>query len=481
MGLMTPEQYKGSLNDGRIVYYKGRKIENVATDPDFKACVETVAVDYEMAENPEYKDLAVVYDEELGEDISRYYHIPQDGDDLLKQLNLIIKATELGEGYIPLAHDIGADAMNAIAITARTMGEEGKVYLERIENYRKYLKQTDKCVVAGVTDVKGDRHLRPADPGQVHPDFNLRIVERRDDGIVLRGAKIHITGAAYCNEFFAIPCRALGSPEESDYAVAVAVPANAKGIRQIVRPFSGKISNLEFPLERDTRRMHTDSLIIFDDVLVPWDRVFLCGEWKHAATMVYNFALMHRRTGCAYRIPLSEQLLGMAQSIAEYNGVDKAPHVREKITEVVIYLETLTALARSACLDFVDHAGIPVPNPVTTNIAKYHFAHNYHRIIEIIQDLAGGLIVTAPTYQDWLNPETHDDIEKYLQANPKISTESRLRMFDLIRRHTSSDSEIICLHGEGSPFAERMTILMEARKIIVKCKKVAENMAGIYD
>jgi len=479
MGLMTPEEYKASLNDGRIVYYKGKRIENVAEDPDLKACVETVAVDYHMAEDPQYKDLALVYDEELGENISRYYYIPKNGEDLLKHLDLIIKATELGDGYIPLAHDIGADAMNAIAITARSLGDAGKVYLERIENYRKYLQKTDKCVVAGVTDVKGDRHLRPSDPKQAHPDFNLRIVEKRDDGIVLRGAKVHITGAAYCHEFFAIPCRALSGPEDSDYAVAVAVPANAKGIRQIVRPFHGRISRDEFPLESELRRMHTDSLIIFDDVFVPWDRVFLCGEWQVAATCVYNFALMHRRTGCAYRIPMSEQLLGIAVAIADYNGVSNAPHVKEKITEIVIYLELLTALSRSACLDFVMHAGIPVPNPITTNIAKYHFAHNYHKIVEIIQDLAGGLLVTAPTYRDWQNPETHADIEKYLQANPEVSTENRLRMFDLVRRLTAGDLETICLHGEGSPFAERMTILMEAKKIIAKSKKLVEGMAGI--
>jgi len=479
MGLMTPQQYKDSLNDGRIVYYKGRKIENVNEDPDLKACVETVAVDYHMAEDPTYKDLALVYDEELKENISRYYHVPQNADDLLKHLELIIKATELGEGYIPLAHDIGADAMNAIAITARSLGDEGKVYLERIENYRTYLKKTDKCVVAGVTDVKGDRHLRPSDPKQAHPDFNLRIVEKRKDGIVLRGAKVHITGAAYCNEFFALPCRALGGPEDSDYAVAVAVPANAKGIRQIVRPFHGRYSVDEFPLERELRRMHTDSLIIFDDVFVPNDRVFLCGEWKAAATCVYNFALMHRRTGCAYRIPMSEQLLGIAAAIADYNGISQAPHVKEKITEIVIYLETLNALSRSACLDHVMHAGIPVPNPITTNIAKYHFAHNYHKIVEIIQDLAGGLLVTAPTYRDWQNPETHDDIEKYLKANPEVSTENRLRMFDLVRRLTAGDLETICLHGEGSPYAERMTILMEAKKIIAKSKVLAEEMAGI--
>jgi 4-hydroxybutyryl-CoA dehydratase/vinylacetyl-CoA-Delta-isomerase len=180
----------------------------------------------------------------------------------------------------------------------------------------------------------------------------------------------------------------MGGPEDSLYAVAFAIQANAKGIRQIVRPFHPKISDIEFPLERMYRRMHTDSLIIFDDVFIPWERVFLCGEWKFAATMVYNFALMHRRTGCAYRIPMSEHLLGLAQAIADYNGIADAPHVREKITEIVIYLETLTALSRSACLDYVDHAGIPVPNPITTNIAKYHFAHNYHKVVEIVEDLA---------------------------------------------------------------------------------------------
>ena len=479
MGLMTADQYRESLNDGRVVYYKGKKIDNVCEHPHLAACVNTVAVDYEMAHDPKYKDLALVYDEELKENISRYNYLPKNGEDLLKQLELIIKATELGNGYIPLAHDIGADAMNAIAITARTMGDAGKEYAERIEKYRTYLKKTDKCVVAGVTDAKGDRRLRPSDPGQANPDFHVRLVSKDDKGIIVRGAKVHITGASYCNEFFVIPCRALSGPEDAPYAVAFAIPANTKGVRQIIRPFHGLINDDEFPVKNQWRNMHTDSLIIFDDVFVPWERVFLCGEWKFAATMVYNFALMHRRTGCAYRIPLSEQLLGVAQAIAEYNGIADAPHVKEKITDIVIYLETLVALSRSACLDFVDHAGIPVPNPITTNIAKYHFAHNYHRMMEIIQDLSGGLLVTAPTYRDWCNPETHEDIKKYLQGSAKIPTEQRLRMFDLIRRLTAGDLETICLHGEGSPFAERMTILMEAKKTIARCKALAEGMAGI--
>ncbi|MGB9903169.1 MAG: 4-hydroxyphenylacetate 3-hydroxylase N-terminal domain-containing protein, partial [Desulfotomaculales bacterium] len=317
MGLMTPDEYRESLKDGRVVYYKGEKVADVTAHPEISVCVNSMAIDFEMAHNPDYKDLAVVYDEELGEEISRYYYVPKNGEDLLKQFELIVQATTLGDGYIPLAHDIGADALNAISITANAMGN--KEYIERIENYRRFLKKSDLAVVAAVTDVKGDRLLRPSDPKQAHKDFYVRVVEKNSKGIVVRGAKAHISGAAYSNEFFVIPCRAM-TEEDGDYAVAFAVQANAKGIKQVVRPFKPFITPFEFPRKRPLK-MITDSLIIFDDVFIPWERVFLCGEWQYAATMVYNFALLHRRTGCAYRIPLSEQFLGAAQAIAEYNGV----------------------------------------------------------------------------------------------------------------------------------------------------------------
>lgn len=475
MGLISPEQYKESLNDGRIVYYKGEAVKNVATHPDLSVCADLMAIDYEMAEDPAWRDLAVMEDPDTGAVISRYYYKPQTADDLIRAHDLIVKATELGDGYIPLAHDIGADALNAINITATIIGNQD--YIDRIENYRKVLQEKDLATCAGVTCVKGDRMLRPSDPMQAHPDSYLRVVEKKSEGIVVRGAKIHITGAAYCNDIIAIPCRAM-SEADADYAVAFAIPANTKGIRQVCRPFTSRISSLEFPIDRPVR-VHTDSLIIFDDVLVPWDRVFLCGEWQHAATMVYNFALMHRRTGCAYRIPLSEQLLGAAVAIAEYNGIAKAPHVREKITDLIIYVETLRALSKTACYDFVMRGGVAVPNPIATNMAKYHFAHNYHDVVGIVQDLAGGLLVTAPTYKDYCHPDLHADIDKYLQGIKTVSTENRLRMFDLIRRITSADLETICLHGEGSPMAERMTIFMEGGRVLKHCRSVVEELAQI--
>jgi 4-hydroxybutyryl-CoA dehydratase/vinylacetyl-CoA-Delta-isomerase len=475
MGLKTVQEYKDSLKDGRLVYYKGERVMDVTTHPELSVAVDTMALDYYLAELPEYHDLATVYDEALGEQINRYYYLPKNGEDLLKQFDLIVASTRMGDGFIPLAHDIGSDALNAISITANSM--HSAEYIQHIEAYRTYLKKTDIAVVTAMTDVKGDRLLRPSDPGQNHPDYYVHVVDRSQDGIIVRGAKVHITGAPYANEIFVIPSRAMGEAD-AEYALAFAIPVNTKGLKMIGRPFHSRITPLEFPNSRAVR-VHTDALIIFDDVFVPWERVFLCGEWKYSATLVYNFALMHRRTGCAYRIPMSEQFLGVAKAIAEYNGIAKAPHVREKLTDLVIYLETLRSMSRAACLDYVTYDGIAVPNPISTNIAKYYFANEYHTVIKIIEDLAGGLLVTAPTYKDYQLPELQGDLDKYLSAKAGYPAEQRLRMLDLIRRISGADRETIALHGEGSLQAQRMTILAEARQVIDQCLTMVEQQAEI--
>jgi 4-hydroxybutyryl-CoA dehydratase/vinylacetyl-CoA-Delta-isomerase len=475
MALKTADEYRASLKDERVVYYKGERVLDVTTHPDLSVCVDTMAIDYELAEDPDQRDLAVVHDEESGQDVSRYYHLPRNGEDLRKVFDLIVASTRMGDGFIPLAHDIGADALNAISITANLMGNPD--YIERIGAYRAHLKQHDLAAVTAMTDVKGDRMLRPSDERQSHPDFYVHVVDRNADGIIVRGAKVHITGAPYSNEIFVIPSRSM-TEADADYAVAFAIPVSTPGVTMVCRPFTSHVSPLEFPVERPMR-VHTDALIIFDDVFVPWERVFMCGEWEQAATLVYNFALLHRRTGCAYRIPMSEQLLGVATAIAEYNGISRAPHVREKLTDLVVYLETLRSMSYAACLDYVTYGDIAVPNPVSTNIAKYYFASEYHQVVRIVQDLAGGLLVTAPTYKDYQLPELHDAIDKYLGAKAGTPTENRLRILDLTRRITGADRETIALHGEGSLQAQRMAILAEARKTLEQCQRMVEDQAEV--
>ncbi len=475
MGLMTAEEHKQSLRDDRVVYLRGERVEDVTTDPLLSICVDTAGIDYEMAHMPEYRDLAVVSHPETGEPISMYYYTPQNVDDLIKRHELMVAGTRFGMGVVPFTHDIGADAMNAVSIAANTMGK--KEYLERAESYRDYLQKKDVSVAVAMTDVKGDRVLHPSSPKQAHPDYYVRVVNRDSKGIIVRGAKAHITASAYFNELFVAPCRVMAE-EDADYAVAFAVPANAKGIKHICHPLKAEWGPLDFPIDLPVRA-HTDCLVIFDDVFVPWDRVFLCGEWSHVVTLVYNFATLHRHTAASYRIPMTEILVGMAQAMAEHNGIEWVGHVREKITDLVMYLDTLKSLARASCLDYVMHGGIPIPNPVLCNIAKYNFATNYHNCARAIQDIAGGLLMTAPTYKDYQNPETRGYVEKYLGGKAGIPTEHRLRMMQLIRRWVGMELEVSALHAEGSLQAQRMMIYGESMAQIQEYKKRAEVLAGI--
>jgi len=474
MGLKNAAEYRESLRDGRVVYLNGEQVEDATTHPALKTGVDTAAFDYEMAEMPEYRDLAVVTDEKTGEPISRYYYTPKNSDDLLKRHELMVTGTRANQGIVPFTKDIGADSMNAVSMTAQMMGK--KEYVERAERFRAYLQKNDLSMAGAMTDVKGNRVLRPSDPRQAHPDYYVRIVDRNRDGIVVRGAKVHITAAAYFNELLIMPCRNM-SEADADYAVSFAIPANTKGVVQICHPFHYQIGADNFPVDIPVKN-HTDSMIIFDDVLVPWDRVFLAGEWEFAMPLVYNFATLHRHTGCSYHIPILEILVGMAQAIAEYNGIDRVSHIREQITDLAIQLQTLKSLSKASCLDYEIYGGIPIPNRTITNIAKYSYANSWHNCTKLIQDIAGGLLVTAPTYRDWQNPKTRGYIEKYLGGKAGISTEDRLRMFQIIRHALSAESEVVAIHAEGSLAAQRMTILAEAMGDIQECKQRAISLAG---
>ena len=477
MGLKTAAEYRQSLRDGRVVYLKGEQVEDVTTHPALKVGVDTAAFDYEMAEMPEYRDLAVVTDEKTGEPMSRYYYTPKDSDDLLKRHELMVTGTRANQGIVPFTKDIGADSMNAVSMTAQMMGK--KEYVERAENFRAYLQKNDLSMAGAMTDVKGDRVLRPSDPKQAHPDYYVRIVDRNRDGIVVRGAKAHITAAAYFNELLVMPCRNM-SEADADYAVSFAIPANTKGVVQICHPFHYQTGGDDFPIDVPMRN-HTDSMIILDDVLVPWDRVFLAGEWQFAMPLVYNFATLHRHTGCSYHIPILEILVGMAQAIAEYNGIDRVSHIREQITDLAIQLQTLKSLSKASCLDYEIYGGIPIPNRTITNIAKYNYANSWHNCTKLIQDIAGGLLVTAPSYRDWQNPKTRGYIEKYLGGKAGVSAEDRLRMFQIMRYALSAESEVVAIHAEGSLAAQRMMILVEAMGDIQECKRRAIALAGIKE
>lgn len=480
MGLRTPEQYLDSLRDDRTVYFQGQAVPDVTAHPVIGVACRHAAIDYEMAETAEHRDLATVTDPDSGQTISRYYQIPRTPEDLLQRSELIATSTKLGATLVCLIKEIGTDALLGMHTVARQVDRElGTNYYQRVHAFYEYCRDNDLALAVAQTDVKGDRTKGPSD--QPNPDYYVHIVEERPDGIVVRGAKIHTSVSTNANEIIVLPTRAMG-PKDKDYAVAFAVPANAPGLKLIASPYGATgvdKSPFDYPISAQHKMMET--LTVFDDVFVPNDRIFLKGESQFAGPYALTFVEFHRFTAISYKIPLVDLLVGAAQLVAEMNGIERAPHVRDKITWLIAYAETLKALIRQAALDCKYVDGVAVPKTMIVNMAKYHFAHNFHEAYQHVQDLAGGLLVTGPGEADLRSPEIGHYIRHYLGGKEGVSAEDRLRVMNLISDLTAGEyggyQEVLAIHAEGSLEAEKMMVLREYRS--TEAKEYARQLAGL--
>lgn len=477
MGLKSPKEYIESLRDGRCVYVDGEKVEDITCHKRFVNAIEHMALAYEMAQDSEYSKYCVTTCPETQETIFGCYRLPSNGEDLIARRETIYWASRYGGGYIPFGStkEIGTDAIFALRMVCPQVDRKyGTEYAARVKAYHHYCQKNDLCLVGAVTDPKGDRSLRPFQ--QPHQDTYLRIVEKRSDGIVVRGAKCHITSAPMTNELIVLPTRAMGK-EDKDYAVAFAVPANTKGVTMIANPDYSSDDPFEAPLTAKHPIIH--AMVIFDDVFVPNERVFLCGEWEFAGDLAVTFASWHRFTGLCYKAPVAELLLGSAILIADYNGVARASHIRDKIREIIMYLESIRTYAMMACYEYKVVEGIAMPNPLHCNIGKYLFAYNYHTMLRHVQEIAGGIAGTCPSVNDYLHPDLKKHIDYYLVGREGVSTENRIRILKLIRDLTSSSEAGIhmfgTVHGEGTLEAQRLMMLREfdTTKAVELVKKTA--------
>src|SRR5512136_3166474 len=391
MGIRTVEQYKQSLKDGRRVYIRGEKVDDITTHPILGVSVDTVAQGFALtaSEDPEVRNLFVVPHPKTGEPINRYFVTPRNAEDLTYRTRMIQRSIEL-TGGLPFGKDIGTDCLNAAFAVAGMMGN--KQYQENARNFLEYVRKNDLAMCGAVTCVKGDRSKEPSK--QKHPDYYLHVVDKNKEGIFVKGAKIHITSAPVANEIIVVPTRQMRE-SEGDYAVSFAIPANTKGVVFICRAGRGAWTEHEFHPDRPIREL-TEAMIVFDNVFVPWERVFLCGEWQFSMLLAYTFATFHRFTAISYKVPVVEVMAGCAELLAEYNGLSKVGHIRDKLADIAGYVETLRALTNAAAKDPVMYGDIAVPNPLIANMAKLHFAGKYHEFVKLAQDICGGIIATTP-------------------------------------------------------------------------------------
>lgn len=478
MALRTAEQYRERLRtDGRRIFIMGKPVADVTEDPYIKVGVETAAFDFKIGHDPEMKETAVMHDPETGEEISAYFELPDYPGHVAKRHEMIKQACYYAQGAIPFVKDVGSDIINGLTVAARLMGNPD--YQERITAYRSHCARNDLSIAGAVTDVKGDRSLLPSE--QAAPDYYLRVVDETDDAIVVSGAKAHITAGPYCEEVIVIPCRNL-TEADADHAVSFAVPLNTEGITQICRPNFRYEDHHHFPTP-NPKRGHVESLLVFDNVVVPKERVFLLREWQFAQYIAYAFSAFHRYTAVTYKIPILESMTGLGMLAAEANGVDKKSHIRDRYIEMINYTETTKALAKAASMDPEDFggSGLFVPNRLTSNMAKLHFASHFHEFVRNIQDIAGGLVVTQPTYQDWLNADLNPYLEKYLGGSGDYDAEKRLKLMSMLHHMVASDfagwHEVCTIHAEGSFAAQKMMLFAEAPMELYKEK--AREVVGL--
>jgi 4-hydroxybutyryl-CoA dehydratase/vinylacetyl-CoA-Delta-isomerase len=459
MGLRSAEEFLEKMNDGREVYYDGERVGDIPGHPVLGKSARHFARAFRLQADPRYVDLATV--EEDGERSSRFFAPPRNGAELQELARLVeaFALEALGADFHMVKYT-AANALLALQLVGKKIDREhGTDYAPRADTLMAAYRRDDRTAALCMSDTKGDRTKKPQD--QTDPDLFTHIVERRPDGVVIRGAKTSVTGAPFVDEQIVMPTKNLGEAE-ADYAVACAVPTNSPGVKIIAsHGIQPPTSTFDSPLGARYLALHPT--VFFDDVFVPWERVLLAGESAYAIEAIMLNGAFLRLNATASGPPKADMLVGAAQTIAEMNGVERIPLIRDKLAELMIRAETLRAFGVAAIQQCEMVEGVAVPNNLIANVGKYHATSGFHRAIELIQDIAGGGLITSPSAADLQGEVTGPLVEKYFVGAREVSAEERLRMFNLIRDLTASDhagdEAIATLHGGGSMSAQKQAVL----------------------
>lgn len=481
MALMTGEQYIESIRKMNMkIYMFGEKIENPVDNLILRPSLNSVRATYDLAQLSEYEDLMTTTSSVTGQKINRFTHIHQNTEDLVKKVKM---QRLLGQKTAScFQRCVGMDGLNAVYSTAYEVDKAHRTnYFNNFIKYLKYVQENDLTVDGAMTDPKGDRSLSPSK--QADPDLYLRVVERREGGVVVRGAKAHQTGICNSHEVLVMPTIAL-DPDDEDYAISFSVPVDTEGILMIIgrqscdtRKLEGSkldVGNSEFG--------GMEALLIFEDVFVPNERLFLNGETEFAGMLVERFAGYHRQSYGGCKVGVGDVLIGAAALIADYNGAQKASHVKDKLIEMTHLNETLYSCGIACSAEgHKTESGNYIIDLLLANVCKQNVTRFPYEIARLAEDIAGGLMVTAPSEKDLRDHLIGKYIEKYLQGINGVSVENRLKILRLIENITLGTAAVgyrtESMHGAGSPQAQRIMISRQGN--IKEKKELAKAIAKI--
>ena len=480
MPIRTGTEYIQSLRGRKMkVYLFGEIVKEPVDHPMIRPSINAVAETYDLAVKE--GDLATAKSSISGQQVNRFLHIVESPEDLINQNKMQRKLGQLTGTCFQRC--VGMDALNSLYSVTFEIDEKHKTnYHKRLVEFIKMV-QTENLIIGGaMTDPKGDRSKAPHE--QEDPDVFLRIVEKNDKGIIVKGAKAHQTGCINSHWIIFMPTMRLEEGDH-DYAVVGAVPADAPGLTYIYGRQSCDTRSMEDgDLDAGNAKYSgQEAMIIFDNVFVPWELVFMNGEYEFASMLVERFTCYHRRSYVC-KTGLGDVLIGAAAAIADYNGIPNVSHIRDKLVEMTHLNETIYAAGIAS--SFQAHptkSGAWINDDMLANVCKHNVTRFPYEIGRLAQDIAGGLMVTLPSEKDLRNPETGPLLKKYLKGRKGVDVENRLRILRLIENMTMGRNAVGYLtesmHGAGSPQAQRIQI---ARQMQLEYKKqLAKNLANVKE
>lgn len=483
MALMSGQAYKDSLRDLKVKVYAFGKIIDNQLDHELTApAIEAVAMTYDLALDKEYQDKITTMSPIINEPINRLTHVYQNADDLIKRFELM-RDLARRNGMCVGARCVSGNILSSLHTVTEAMQKKNATpYHDRLLKFLEKIQRQDLAVAGCITDPKGDRSKRAVE--QQNPDMYLRIVDQKKEGLVVRGAKFQISGATIAHELLAMPTTAFRK-DESNYAVSFAIPTDAKGLTYLhgapapdFRRFNGQGMDLGNPKYGVYNLAH----IFFDDVLIPWDRVFMCGEADFTHQLVSQTSPTFRCVTSSCKCGHRDLLLGGAAVIADYNGVGQASHVTQKLTEMLYEGEIAWAcIVAAATLGTRSPSGSYYPNALLANIAKRHGTVALWDVARMAVDVSGGLIMTSPSQADMDHPDIGPFIEKYMQAKEDISTTDRLKMMRLMEYLTGIGCILVAESTQGGApsIVQQMVIQGELKKRLEEYKTRVTNLAQI--
>ena len=446
MAIKTEKEYRARVDTLRPkLFFGGKKVERLNDHPISKGVIDATARVYELTTNPDYADTMTATSHLTGEPISRALHIHQSREDLFKRLDMArLSSQKLGTCNYRCP---GNEMLPSLAATTWEIDhDKGTAYHQRFNDYMRYAQENDLVVSGSVTDPKGDRRKRPLEQD---PDLYVHVVEKKSDGIIVTGAKQHATGAYAADETLVLPGISSRKGEE-DYALAFVIPNGSPGMTYIgqynhfsvEREHEKEINVLGNPIygQRET------CLIVFDNVFVPWDRVFMCGEVEYTQKFITRFAKTHRMNcGGACKVGFMDLIIGATKLMAEYNGLSNASHIAQKITRMLQLNDTSLACATAAAYfgkEEPEGSGVYMPDETMGNIAKLNTNDGFWEVMALAGDIAGGIPATMPSEKELDNPEVKDYVAKYLKA--AAPADQRMRIARFLQNWVAG------LHGVGT-------------------------------